>query len=58
VTGQGHAYTLASAVSETLANVKLLSQPDNRAVRWSELVNEKRELWPIEYLLPGGAYVH
>jgi hypothetical protein len=58
VTGVGNAYTLANAVSETLPGVKLLSQPDARAVKWSNLVNEERELWPIEYLLPGGAYVH
>jgi len=58
VAGQGNAYTLASAVTETLPNVKLLSPPGSRALRWSELVNEERELWPVEFLLPGGAYVH
>jgi hypothetical protein len=58
VTGVGNAYTLASAVSETLPNIKLLSQPDARIVKWSDLVNQERELWPIEYLLPSGAYVH
>ncbi len=58
VTGTGDAYTLASAVSETLPNIRLLSQPDARIVKWSDLVNQERELWPIQYLLPGGAYVH
>ena len=58
VTGSGKAYTLASAVSETLPGVSLLSQPDVSVVKWSDLVNQERELWPIEYLLPGGAYVH
>jgi hypothetical protein len=48
---------LASAVSESL-NIQLLSQPDARIEKWSDLVNQERELWPIQYLLPDGAYVH
>jgi hypothetical protein len=58
VFGSGDAYTLASAVVETLPNFKLIPQPDSRALIWSELVDEKRELWPIQDLLPGGAYIH
>ena len=58
VAGSDGTFTLASAVSETLPNIKLLSEPDRHAVPWSELVNQKTELWPIEYLLPSGAYVH
>lgn len=58
VTGVGNAYTLASAVSEVLPGVGLIRQPSSSPLKWSELVNEKRELWPIEYLLPQGAYVH
>jgi cephalosporin-C deacetylase-like acetyl esterase len=58
VTGTNDAYTLASAVSETLPNVRLLPQPDIQIIKWSEIVDLKTELWPIEYLLPGGAYVH
>ena len=58
VTGMGDAYTLASAVSETLPNVRLLSQPDARIEKWSDLVKQERDLWPIEYLMPGGAYIH
>ena len=58
VTGVNDAFTLASAISETLPNIKLLSQPDTRVVKWSELVNQKTELWPIQYLLPDGAYIH
>jgi cephalosporin-C deacetylase-like acetyl esterase len=58
VVGMGNAGTVASAVSEILPNVKLLANPDARVEKWSDLVNQKRELWPIEYLLPGGAYVH
>jgi cephalosporin-C deacetylase-like acetyl esterase len=58
VTGMGNAQTLANAVAETLLNIKLLDQQGNQPIQWSEIVNEKRELWPIQYLLPGGAYIH
>ena len=58
VTGMADAYTVASAVSETLPNVRLLSPPEGRIQKWSDLVNQERELWPIQYLLPAGAYVH
>jgi hypothetical protein len=58
VTGTGDAATLSSAVAETLPNTKLLPQTDAHVVKWSDLVEQKQELWPIEYLLPGGAYIH
>jgi Acetyl xylan esterase (AXE1) len=56
--GIGDAYTLAQATSQLLPDTKLISEPDNRALKWSTLVEEKRELWPILYLLPDGAYIH
>ncbi len=49
---------LAAAVAETLPHVKLLPQSEAAAFRWSEIVNQKKELWPIQYLFPGGAYIH
>ena len=58
VSGRGDAYTLAVAISETLRGVKLLPGPDARSLKWSEIVEEKRETWPIQYLLPSGAYIH
>lgn len=58
VTGTGNGYTLASAVSETLPHTKLLARPDTQSLKWSELVDQKQELWPIEFLIPGGAYIH
>ena len=58
VIGTGDAYTLSSAVAETLPNIKLLAEPDAHVVKWSDLVEKKQELWPIKYLLPGGAYIH
>ena len=58
ITGVGDTYTLGSGVAETLPDFTLLPQPNAQALKWSELVNEKVELWPVQYLLPGGAYVH
>ena len=58
VAGNGGAHTLASAVSETLPDIKLVSQPDAQILKWSELVERKQEMWPIQDLLPGGAYIH
>jgi hypothetical protein len=50
--------TVANAIAETLSGVKLLPGPDAKPIRWSELVDERQELWPIQYLLPGGAFIH
>jgi len=58
VTSDAEGYTLASAIAETLPAVKLLPQPDIQIMKWSDLVEQRRELWPIQYLLPGGAYIH
>jgi len=57
VTGMGSAQTLAQEVAETLPNVKLLKEASGQTIDWSKLVNDKAELWPIAYTLPGGAYV-
>jgi cephalosporin-C deacetylase-like acetyl esterase len=58
VTANGDAYTLASAIAQVLPNVKLLPQERAKVLRWSELVEQKQETWPIQYLVPGGAYIH
>jgi hypothetical protein len=58
VTAEGEAYSLASAVAETLSGMRLLPQPNGRVLKWSEIVEQKRESWPIQYLVPGGAYIH
>jgi cephalosporin-C deacetylase-like acetyl esterase len=58
VSGRGDAYTLAVAISETLSGVKLVPNPETKSLKWSEIVEEKRETWPIQYLLPSGAYIH
>lgn len=58
VLGIGDAYTLSTLVAETLSNIKLLPQPDVPIMKWSDLVEQKQELWPIQYLLPAAAYIH
>jgi hypothetical protein len=49
---------LASAVAETLPRVKQIPYPGAPIMKWSDLLIQKREQWPIQYLLPGGAYIH
>jgi len=58
VTADGDAFTLARSIAETLPDIKLLAQPNAQILNWSEIVEQKRELWPIQYLLPDGAYIH
>jgi hypothetical protein len=38
--------------------MRLLPEPNGKVLKWSEIVEEKRESWPIQYLLPSGAYLH
>jgi hypothetical protein len=58
IMGLDGASTLASAAVEALPNTRLVKTPDDPPIKWSELVDQKRETWPIEVLLPGGAYIH
>ena len=58
ITAPGDAYTLASAIAETLPGIELLPRTDAKVLKWSEIVEQQREIWPIQYLLPSGAYIH
>jgi hypothetical protein len=58
ITGARGGYSFASATAETLPKLRLLGQADAPALRWSEIVEQKEEMWPIQYLIPGGAYIH
>lgn len=51
-------FTLASAIAETLPGAQQIPNPKAQIIKWPDLVLEKREQWPIQYLMPGGAYVH
>ena len=57
ITATTDAKMLAREIVETLPDIKPKSNEDINGVRWSEIVNEERELWPIHYLLPGGAFI-
>jgi dienelactone hydrolase len=50
--------TLANAIAETLPAVEPTPHPGAPIMKWSDLLIQKREQWPIQYLLPGGAYIH
>jgi len=57
VAGKGDAYTVAWAISEVVPGVRLLSGAGQNTLRWSDLVEQKSETWPIWFLLPAGAYL-
>jgi hypothetical protein len=58
VTSPDNGFTAANSIVETLPGLKLLPQPGAQILSWSEIVEKKQELWPIEYLMPSGAYIH
>jgi Abhydrolase family len=54
----GDARTLAVAIAGALPGVRLLPpQSGAPAFSWAEVVEDQRETWPIQYLVPGGAYL-
>jgi dienelactone hydrolase len=50
-------FTLANAIAGTLPAIRQIPNPGAQVMKWSDLLIEKREQWPIQYLLPGGAYI-
>jgi hypothetical protein len=58
VTSTPETKLLVRAIVETLPNINPKTNEDVQGVSWSEIVSEKRELWPIHYLLPDGAFIH
>jgi len=58
VSGSGEAYTLSSHIAEVLPDVELLPSPDGKPFKWSEIVEQMQESWPVEYILPGGAFIN
>ncbi|RPJ80660.1 MAG: hypothetical protein EHM18_18160 [Acidobacteria bacterium] len=50
---------LAWAAKECLPELKMLAPGgEQKRFKWSETVEQQRESWPIQLLLPGGAYVN
>ncbi len=58
VTAPDGGYAVAWAIAQILPDIKLLTRPNARFAKWQDLVEEKQEVWPIQLLLPGGAYLH
>lgn len=58
VTGDMDAYFLAQSIAETVPDIKLVPTENAQTFKWSEIIDRQQEIWPIQYLLPGGAYVH
>ncbi len=56
VAGAGEAHTLATAIAAALPSVELVPpEPGTPPFSWAQTVEEMREIWPIHYLVPGGA---
>jgi pimeloyl-ACP methyl ester carboxylesterase len=55
ITGTGDAAALAASAAEVVPELRLASHAAAAKIGWSEIVDEKRETWPIQYLLPDGA---
>ena len=51
------AFTVATAIAEVTPDLKLSRESDSVALQWADLVEKKQETWPIEFLVPGGAYI-
>jgi hypothetical protein len=55
---RGEAGALADAAVRALPGLeRLATAAPAPAFRWSEAVEQMREVWPIQYLLPGGAFL-
>jgi hypothetical protein len=53
VRARGEAGALADAAAQALPGLERI--PSGAPFRWTEAVETLREIWPIQYLLPGGA---
>ena len=56
IAAEGDSYTLAHWAADVLPGVRLVANGDNRVLDWADLVEHKQEVWPIQYVFPGGAY--
>jgi hypothetical protein len=57
IAGAGDAYTLAHDAAAVLSGLRLQTREGGQPLSWAALVEQKTERWPIQYLLPGGAYI-
>jgi hypothetical protein len=57
ISGARQYHTVAAAAAGALDGLTLRPAPGAELVEWSAIVEEMRETWPVEFLLPDGAYV-
>jgi pimeloyl-ACP methyl ester carboxylesterase len=57
VSAAGQGFTVAAAIAEVLPDLKLMRESDSVLLQWQEIVDKKLETWPIQFLVPGGAYI-
>jgi hypothetical protein len=57
ITAEGDAYTLAHDAAGVLRGLRLLPSSSGRVLSWAKLVEGRQEVWPIQYVYPGGAYI-
>lgn len=58
LSGGGDVGPLADAVVQALPEIELVpSPPSGPGFSWAETVEQMKEVWPIHFLLPGGAFV-
>ena len=58
ISASGDAFYLASGTAKIFPELKLAQESVVTHPTWVELVEKKQEVWPIEYLVPSGAYIH
>lgn len=57
VSAPGEAFTVAAAIVEVSPSLQLSRESDSVLLQWQALVEQKQETWPIQLLMPGGAYL-
>jgi dienelactone hydrolase len=58
VGGTEDTWLLRQEIVKSIPGIKAENDKNDRqGLSWSQIITEKREQWPIQYLVPGGAYV-
>ena len=57
ITATGDSVTLAHDAAHVLPALRLIAGASDRPIGWSEIVDKKQELWPVQFVYPGGAYI-
>ena len=57
LTGPEETQLLLQQIATTLKGVKYSPDGGKAGLTWPEIIKEKREKWPVQYLMPGGAFI-